>query len=60
MENEIEGRLAEGVPEREPETIGEAIKKQFEEDLAGRNAVVLTKRMAELENIFMQHCSSFN
>ncbi len=63
-ESVVEGRTAEqGLPEKEPETIGEALKKYYEEQLShagNSNIRVLTPRMAELEKLMTQHCLSFN
>ena len=63
MENEIELR-GEGVPEKEPETIGEALKKYYEDELSQAtglsNVKMLTPRQAELDRVMTQHCMAFN
>jgi hypothetical protein len=61
IENEM--KAEQGIPEKEPETIGDALKKYYEEQLTNAvdaNVRVLSKRQAELENILVQHCFSFN
>ena len=66
MEENAENRIeVEGVPDKDPETIGEALKKYYEEQLSqaeggGIKMVTLTPRMAELEKVMTQHCLSFN
>lgn len=59
MENETMLE-AEGPSEKQPETIGEALKKYYEEQLTHASVNVMTGRMAMLNNIFAQHFANFN
>jgi hypothetical protein len=58
----VEGRVAEqGLPEKEPETIGEALKKYYEEQLSHADGVkVETGRKALLVQMLAAHSMALN
>jgi hypothetical protein len=60
---EMSADSPEGPREEEPQTIGEALKKYYEEQLKHRTdpeMVTLSGRKAELELIFRNHIASLN
>ena len=52
--------LQQGVPESEPETIGEALKKYYEEQLNHSGLKAETGRKAVLLQILSQHSMALN
>jgi len=63
MEGELETAekaAQEGLPEREPETIGEALKKYYEEQLSHSGLKTETGRKAFLLKLLADHSMALN